>query len=95
MSPPQCIQILAFSFSLFLLLRQTLVATKFVSDSLGKRDDMYELLVVDWFKLNSFCRVLSPARGASSIEVFLDVMPTETTDLSGDPWLAVSQGWAE
>jgi hypothetical protein len=33
MSSPQRFQILAFSFSLFLLLRQTFVATRSVSDS--------------------------------------------------------------
>ena len=55
-------------------------------------DETHALLGFDWFKLNSFVRVLSPACGTSSIEVFLDVMPTETTDLSGDPELVISQG---
>ena len=95
MSSPQRFQILAFSISLLLLLRQAFVATKCVSDSLGMRDGTHALLLLDWLELNSFIRVLSPTRGTSSVEVFLDVMPTETTDLSGDNELVVLQGWAK
>jgi hypothetical protein len=45
---------------------------------------IHALLLVDWLELNSFVCVLSPARRAFAVEVFLDMMPTEATDLSGD-----------
>ena len=92
MSSPQRVQVLALSVSLFLLLGEALVATKSVSDSLGMRGGTHVLLRFDWLELNSFICVLSPACGTSPIEVFFDVMPTETTDLSGDLKLAISQG---
>lgn len=66
------------------------MAKKSVSGSLRLRGDIHPLLLFDWLELNSLGRVLSPACGTSSIEVFLDVMPTETTDLSGDPEPVIS-----
>jgi len=54
------------------------------------RDEVDVLLLVDGFELNSVICVLSPARGASAVEIFLDVMPTETTDLSGGPLLVIT-----
>ena len=55
---------------------------------------LHILLLVDWLELNGFVRVLSPARGAFAVEVFLDMMPTEATDLSGDPTSVTSGGAA-
>ena len=52
------------------------------------------LLLVDWLELNSFVCVLSPARRAFAVEVFLDMMPTEATDLSRDPTSVTSGGSA-
>jgi len=49
------------------------------------RDEVDILLVVDGLELNSVICVLSPACRTSAVEVFFDMMPTETTDLSGDP----------
>jgi len=48
------------------------------------RNEVHVLLLVDGLELNSIVCVLSPACGASTVEVFFDVVPTETTDLSGD-----------
>lgn len=56
------------------------------------RDEVHVLLLVDGFKLNSVVCVLSPAGGTSTVEVFFDMMPTETTDLSGDPVLVIGRG---
>lgn len=39
------------------------------------------VFLVDWLELNGFVCVLSSACGASTVEVFLDVMPTEATNL--------------
>ena len=54
------------------------------------RDEVDALLLVDGLELDSVVCVLSPACGTSAIEVFFDMMPTETTDLSGDPLLVVT-----
>ena len=51
---------------------------------------MYALLLVYGLELDSFVCVLSPARGAFAIEVFFDMVPTETTDLSGNPVFVIS-----
>lgn len=48
------------------------------------RDEVDVLLLVYSLKLNSVVCVLSPACRTSSVEVFFDVVPTETTDLGGD-----------
>jgi len=39
------------------------------------------ILLVDGLELNSVIRVLPPACRASAVEVFFNVVPTETTDL--------------
>jgi len=56
------------------------------------RNEVHILLLVDGLELNSVVRVLSPACGASTVEVFFDVMPTEATDLNGDCVLVISGG---
>ena len=56
------------------------------------RGEVYILLFVDGLELNSLVCVLPPACGAPTIEVFFDVVPTETTDLSGVPVSVISQG---
>ena len=48
-------------------------------------NEVHALLLVDGLKLYSLLGVLSPACRTPAIEVFLDVMPTETTDLRVDP----------
>jgi hypothetical protein len=45
------------------------------------REEIHALLVVDRLELNGFGCVLSPTCRTPSVEIFLDVMPTETTDL--------------
>ena len=54
------------------------------------RNEIRALFLVDGFELDSVVCVLSPACRASTIEVLLDVMPTETTDLSSIVVLVVS-----
>lgn len=51
---------------------------------------VHALLLVDGLELDSVICILSPTCGASTVEVFLDVMPTETTDLSGVAVLVIS-----
>lgn len=51
------------------------------------------LLFVDGLELNSLVCVLSPTCGTSAVEVFLDVMPTETTDLSGRLASVIAEGF--
>jgi len=48
------------------------------------KNEVHALLLVDGLELDSVVRVLSPACGASAVQVFLDVVPTETTDLRAD-----------
>ena len=47
------------------------------------RSEAHALLLIDGLELNGIVCVLSPACGASTVEVLFDVMPTETTDLRG------------
>jgi hypothetical protein len=47
------------------------------------KSEAHALLLVDGLELNGIVCILSPARGASTVEVLFDVMPTETTDLRG------------
>jgi hypothetical protein len=47
------------------------------------------LLRIDRLELNSFICIIPPACGAPAVEVFFDVMPTETTDLSRATGLAI------
>jgi hypothetical protein len=55
------------------------------------RDEVDALLFVDGLELDCVVCVLSPACRTSAVEVFFDMMPTETTDLSGDSLLAITQ----
>lgn len=50
---------------------------------LGMRNEVHALLLVDGLELDGVVCVLPPACGASTVKVFLDVMPTETTNLKG------------
>ena len=45
------------------------------------RDEVDVLLLVDRLELNSVVCVLSPACRTSAVEVFFDMMPTETANL--------------
>jgi hypothetical protein len=54
------------------------------------RNEVHVLLLIDGLELNGVICIFSPACGASTVEVFLDVMPTETTDLSGASVLVIS-----
>jgi hypothetical protein len=54
------------------------------------RRETHALLLINGLELNSIVCVFSPACGASTVEVFLDVMPTETTDLRRDSTLVIS-----
>lgn len=56
---------------------------------LTMKDEVHVLLLVDGLELHSVFCVLSPACRTPTIEVFLDVMPTETTDLRVDPVLSI------
>lgn len=56
------------------------------------KSEIHILLLVDRLELNGFVCVLSPARRAFAVEVFLDMMPTEATDLSRDPTSVTSGG---
>ena len=47
------------------------------------RNEVHALLLVDGLELDGVVCVLPPACGASTVKVFLDVMPTETTNLKG------------
>lgn len=55
------------------------------------------LLLIDGLELDSVVCVLPPACRASAVEVFFNVMPTETTDLSVGPTLVIAEGlgWEE
>jgi len=52
-------------------------------------NEVHVLLLVDGLELDSIVCVLSPACGASTVQVFFDVMPTETTDLRADSELVI------
>lgn len=52
-------------------------------------NEVHALLLIDGLELDSVVRVLSPACGTSTIQVFFDVMPTETTDLRADSVLVI------
>lgn len=54
--------------------------------------EVHVLLLVDGLELNGLVCVLPPACRTSTVEVLFNVMPTETTDLSGDPASAISWG---
>jgi len=92
MPSPQRVQTPALSLSLFLLLGQALVTTKFVSDFPLMRSEMHILLLVDGFELNSVDCVLSPLCEVSTVEVVVNVMPTKTTDLNRDCVLVILLG---
>jgi len=55
------------------------------------KNEKHALLLVDGLELDSIVCVLSSACGTSTVEVFLDVMPTETTDLRGDSVLVICE----
>jgi len=59
------------------------------------RNEVHVLFLIDGLELNSVICVLSPARGTPAVEVFLDVMPTETTDLNGGPHISHRRGIGE
>ena len=53
------------------------------------KNEGHALFLVDGLELDGVICVLSPACGASTVQVFFDVMPTETTDLRADSVLVI------
>lgn len=81
---PKSLQVFALPLSLLLLLSQTLMA-ECKSGSRVPIEDLlcYVLLCSNGFELDSFVCVDSSACRTSLVEIFFDVMPTETTNLFG------------
>ena len=52
-----------------------------ISTSFICQENEYVLFLVDGFELDRRIGILSPAGGTSAIEVFLDMVPAEPTDL--------------
>lgn len=81
MTSSQGIKLLALTFPLFFLLHEALMAVSNVSTERIESKDENPLLCVDCLEFNSLVRVDSTAGRAAFVEIFLDMMPTEATNL--------------